>query len=138
MKKYLIKDADNDTYEVTEVEEEATPQDDEPIEETAEALTAEELVALRRLIPHIDKLVAQFETPAENADEEEFEEEDEITDADEDIEEESEEEIVDTCKDSKSLKDSAVSNKKKVTVQDSDDLEDEVSSAWAKRYANYR
>ena len=140
MKKYVIKDEDNMSYEVTEVEEqdedipaqEGTPQNDEP---TIQDFTEEEKGILRKLLPYADKLIALVaeEQPAE---------EDGIEDEDEDEfdedEDEIDEEIVDTeAKDS--INKSAASNKKKQKVNDSyDDLDDDVSKVWDGRFAQFK
>ena len=119
--KILIKDAETDKqYEVTEIaEEEAKPEvkDDET---SAEALTADEVVALKKLAVVADKLVEMLaDKPAE------------LDDADKKDEDEDKGCVVDT----KSTKDSvrSVGSIEKKQVVDSVE-EDDVSKAWAKRY----
>lgn len=128
MKKYYIKDDDEQEYEVVETEVE------EPIEdEGIEALSEEDIAALKMLASVADKLVAliqEKEAPVEEPIEEEEIDEDIVEDADEEIEEK-EEEVIDTRKcDSKK---SFGALEKRTKTQDAD-LTDDVAEAWAKRY----
>ena len=120
--KILIKDAETDKqYEVTEIAEEVKPEvkDDET---SAAALTADEVVALKKLAAVADKLVEMLaDKPAE------------LDDADKKDEDKDEDKgcVIDT----KSTKDSikSVGSIEKKQVVDSVE-EDDVSKAWAKRY----
>lgn len=136
MKKYLIKDEDNMSYEITEVDEEQNPipEEKQPLEDddVLNSLTPEEISVLKKLIPIADKLIA---LAGEEAEEDEIADEDEIDEEEEDIDEE---EIIDTeAKDS--INKSATSNKKKQKVNDSvEDIEDEAAIAWANRYQQFK
>lgn len=137
MKKYLIRDEDNMSYEVTEVEEndEETPVEETPAENTEvlDNLTPEEVSVLKKLIPYADELIAlvsKEEVPAEEDGMVEDEDEDEFA-------EEEEEEIVDTeAKDS--INKSATSTKKQKVNDSYDDTEDDVSETWANRYQKFK
>lgn len=124
--KYRVKDNDRE-YEVEEIVS------DEEIEETVEptdddqALTSDEIAALKAIAkaaPQLMELIKKSETTDEDIEEEE--EVEEVTDEDE---EEEEEKI--PKHDSKSSYGSIEKKSKKV---DDSIVEDEVASAWAKRY----
>ena len=146
MKKYLIRDEDNMSYEITEIEEndeKEVPVEETPVEtptetpeentEVLDNLSSEEVSVLKKLIPYADKLIAlvsEEEVPAE--------EDEMVEDEEEEIDEDEEEEIVDTeAKDS--INKSATSTKKQQKVNDSyDDTEDDVSETWANRYQKFK
>lgn len=137
MKKFRINDGD-ETYEITELEDE-----DEIVEETkakaeddeVAVLTSEEIASLKELAKVAPSLLALLNKPEETS--EEIDEEIDGEDMDED-EEEVEEEIVDTDekvekKKGKDSKKSYGSIQKTKIIEDSLE-EDEISSAWSKRY----
>lgn len=131
MKKYYIRDDDDQEYEVIETEVEE-PVDEPVTDEGIEALSEEDIAALKMLASVADKLVALIhDEPVEEPVEEEEVDEDIVEDADEEIEEEKEEEVIDTRKcDSKK---SFGALEKRTKTADSD-LTDDVADAWAKRY----
>ena len=135
MKKYYIKDDDDQEYEVIETEVDETPE--EVHDEGVEALSEEDIAALKMLASIADKLaalVSEDEAPAEEPiEEEEFEEEDVVEDADEDEEfvEEKKEEVIDTCK--KDSKSSFGALEKRTKAND-EAIVDDVAEAWSKRY----
>lgn len=138
MKKFRINDGD-ETYEITELEDE-----DEIVEETkgkaeddeVAVLTSEEIASLKELAKVAPSLLALLNKPEETS--EEIDEEIDGEDMDEDEDEEVEEEIVDTDekvekKKGKDSKKSYGSIQKTKIIEDSLE-EDEISSAWSKRY----
>ena len=136
MKKFRINDGD-ETYEITELEDE-----DEIVEETkaeddeVAVLTSEEIASLKELAKAAPSLLALLNKPEETS--EEIDEEIDGEDMDEDEDEEVEEEIVDTDekvekKKGKDSKKSYGSIQKTKIIEDSVE-EDEISSAWSKRY----
>lgn len=134
MKKYYIKDDDDQEYEVIETEVEETPE--EVHDEGVEALSEEDIAALKMLASIADKLAAlvtENEAPAEEPIEEEevVEEEDVVEDEDEEFVEEKKEEVVDTCK--KDSKSSFGALEKRTKAND-EAIVDDISIAWAKRY----
>lgn len=139
MKKFRINDGD-ETYEITELEDE-----DEIVEETkakaeddeVAVLTSEEIASLKELAKVAPSLLALLNKPEETSEEIDEEIDGEDMDEDED-EEEVEEEIVDTDekvekKKGKDSKKSYGSIQKTKIIEDSLE-EDEISSAWSKRY----
>lgn len=139
MKKFRINDGD-ETYEITELEDE-----DEIVEETkakaeddeVAVLTSEEIASLKELAKAAPSLLALLDKPEETSEEIDEEIDGEDMDEDED-EEEVEEEIVDTDekvekKKGKDSKKSYGSIQKTKIIEDSLE-EDEISSAWSKRY----
>ena len=134
MKKFFVRDADGEEYEVEEIKE---CHDDDVIEEVSEteeqpeALTNEEIVALKRLAAVADRLLSTVNT--EDEDPEMIDDEDEEKDiADEEVTEEKKEEVVDTTKTRDSRKSFGAIEKRKATVDDS--LNTDIDDAWAKRY----
>ena len=134
MKKFFVRDADGEEYEVEEIKE---CHDDDVIEEISEteeqpeALTNEEIVALKRLAAVADRLLSTVNT--EDEDPEMIDDEDEEKDiADEEVTEEKKEEVVDTTKTRDSRKSFGAIEKRKATVDDS--LNTDIDDAWAKRY----
>lgn len=127
--KYRVKDNDRE-YEVEEivsddeVEEAIEPTDDD------QSLTSDEIAALKAIAkaaPQLMELIKKSGTSDEDIEEEE-EEVEEVTDEDE--EEEEEEEKI-PKHDSKSSYGSIEKKSKKI---DDSIVEDEIASAWAKRY----
>ena len=134
MKKYYIKD-DEDEYEVIE---EDVVEEEPVVEDEAEGLSDEEIMALKQLASVADQLIALIQAKEEPVEDEEIGEE-EIVDADEDIVEdedefveEKEEEVIDTCKKDSKRSFGALEKRRKLDSDPS--LVDEVSEAWAKRY----
>lgn len=134
MKKFFVRDADGEEYEVEEIKE---CHDDDVIEEVSEteeqpeALTKEEIAALKRLAAVADRLLSTVNT--EDEDPEMIDDEDEEKDiADEEVTEEKKEEVVDTTKTRDSRKSFGAIEKRKATVDDS--LNTDIDDAWAKRY----
>ena len=134
MKKFFVRDADGEEYEVEEIKE---CHDDDVIEEVSEteeqpeALTNEEIAALKRLAAVADRLLSTVNT--EDEDPEMIDDEDEEKDtADEEVTEEKKEEVVDTTKTRDSRKSFGAIEKRKATVDDS--LNTDIDDAWAKRY----
>jgi hypothetical protein len=134
MKKFFVRDADGEEYEVEEIKE---CHDDDVIEEVSEteeqpeALTNEEIAALKRLAAVADRLLSTVK--AEDEDPETLDDEDEEKDiGDEEVTEEKKEEVVDTTKTRDSRKSFGAIEKRKATVDDS--LNTDIDDAWAKRY----
>lgn len=134
MKKFFVRDADGEEYEVEEIKE---CHDDDVIEEVSEteeqpeALTNEEIAALKRLAAVADRLLSMAK--AEDEDPETLDDEDEEKDiGDEEVTEEKKEEVVDTTKTRDSRKSFGAIEKRKATVDDS--LNTDIDDAWAKRY----
>ena len=137
MKKYLVKDEDEGLV-VTELDEEPEKKtEDEDIDEEVhddDALTPEEISALKSLAAVASDLVALVEKSKTSDEDEEIDDEDEeLEDEDEDaLLDEDEEEVIETGKAHDSKKSfGAIQRKSKPK----DSLEDdEVADAWAKRY----
>lgn len=138
MRKFFFRDEDGDLYEAQEVQP-VEKLDEEPIEEPMkdEALTEEEISALKQLAAVAPKLIAMCDAPAEPVEEpieepieEPVEEPVEELDSDEQIEE-----VIDTEEQTmkKDSKKSFGSIEKKVAATDSVE-QDIVSAAWQKRY----
>ena len=134
MKKFFVRDADGEEYEVEEIKE---CHDDDVIEEVSEteeqpeALTNEEIAALKRLAAVADRLLSTVNT--EDEDLETLGDEDEEKDiGDEEVTEEKKEEVIDTTKTRDSRKSFGAIEKRKATVDDS--LNTDIDDAWAKRY----
>ena len=134
MKKFFVRDADGEEYEVEEIKE---CHDDDVIEEVSEteeqpeALTNEEIAALKRLAAVADRLLSTVK--AEDEDPETLDDEDEEKDiGDEEVTEEKKEEVIDTTKTRDSRKSFGAIEKRKAIVDDS--LNTDIDDAWAKRY----
>lgn len=136
-KKYLVKDKD-EGYEVEEITEEPTKDEDEIVEEVKdeESLTPEEISALKGLAAHASELVALIEKCNATDEDEDEDDEEALLDEDEDVEEDEEEEVVDTSK-ARDSKKSFGAIQKKAKPADSIE-EDEVANAWAKRYGGVK
>ena len=134
MKKFFVRDADGEEYEVEEIKEchdDDVIEEISEIEEQPEALTNEEIVALKRLAAVADRLLSTVK--AEDEDPETLDDEDEEKDiGDEEVTEEKKEEVVDTTKTRDSRKSFGAIEKRKATVDDS--LNTDIDDAWAKRY----
>lgn len=141
MRKYHVVDADGSEYNVEELDEELVEEekfeDDDP---AFNALSSEEIEALKRLAGVADKLLAMLETHDSDMDEDNLiqkdEDEEEIEDEDEEREEvidtdEEEEEKKPTHDSKKSF--GSLESKKKTSVEDNS-LIDEISDAWSKRF----
>ena len=113
MKKFYVRDADGEEYEVEEVEE----LDEGKNEVTESALTADEIAALKKLAEVADRLIATVET----AEEEPI--------ADEEPEEETEE-VIET-KTNDSMRSFGAIERKKVVDET---IDNDVDDAWTKRY----
>lgn len=133
--KYKVRDEDGKQYEVEEVKEVKKTDEDEtkkPLTNTCtedESLSADEISALKKLAGIADKLLALIDKSTDEDNEEE--EEEEIEDEDEQIEE-----VIDTDEPKKakdSIKKSAGSIEKKTKTVDAIE-EDDIATAWAKRY----
>ena len=129
MKKFYVRDADGEEYEVEEINE---CHDDEIAEATETALTADEIAALKRLAGVADKILATLETsdettqdPDETLKDEDVEEEEKMED------EEKTEEVIET-KTRDSRRSFGAIEKRKAVVDDS--LNTDIDDAWAKRY----
>ena len=145
--KFHITDEDGKTCVVEELEEEKETKDEEPSEEIV--LSKEDILALKSLIPHIEKiksLVIEKEEEKEEVSDEDEEEivgkevEEEIQENDEDeeeeIDEDENEEIIDTDKDREDTIHDSVGaiNKKNAKTNDAFDAQIDIDAAWAKRY----
>ena len=137
MKKYLVKDEDEGLV-VTELDEEPEKKtEDEDIEEEVhddDALTPEEISALKSLAAVASDLVALVEKSKTSDEDEEIDDEDEeLEDEDEEaLLDEDEEEVIETGKAHDSKKSfGAIQRKSK--PKDSL-VDDEIADAWAKRY----
>lgn len=132
--KYKVRDEDGKQYEVEEVKEVKKTDEDEtdkPLTNTRteESLSADEISALKKLAGMADKLLALIDKSTDEDIEEE--EEEEIEDEDEQIEE-----VIDTDEPKKakdSIKKSAGAIEKKTKTVDAIE-EDDIATAWAKRY----
>lgn len=131
MKKFRIKDEDGMEYSVEEVEKNIPAKDDMSI------LSEDEIASLKKLASVADKLIALTETNDEVEEEVKKSVDEVLEDEDEDIEEkEDKEEVVDTDEDEddcKGMHDS-INSLDKSNVNDSIDVQEDIASAWAKRY----
>ena len=134
MKKFFVRDADGEEYEVEEIKEchdDGVIEEVSETEEQPEALTNEEIAALKRLAAVADRLLSTVNT--EDEDPETLDDEDEEKDiGDEEVTEEKKEEVVDTTKTRDSRKSFGAIETRKATVDDS--LNTDIDDAWAKRY----
>lgn len=131
MRKYIIRD-EGEEYEVKEFERgDFLDEGEDVIEEKVESFTPDEIVILKKILPHVDKLldlVSEEEEEVADKDEEVAETEEEITDEDPE-EEVIESEKIDT-RDSKSSFGAIEIKSKKVK----DNFDTSIDDAWAKRY----
>ena len=136
--KFFVKDEDNETFEVEEIEETPAKEVTTEVEAKDEALSAEEIAALKKLAAVADKLIGMCTT----SDEDESDEDDDVdVDADADEDEDGKEEVLDTDEDDdKAIKprDSKKSfgsiEKKRKAVSTVDSQQESIAEAWAKRY----
>lgn len=132
MKKFRIKDEDGMEYQVEELEKKEIPTDDD-----MSILSEDEIASLKKLASVADKLIALTETNDEVEEEVKKSVDEVLEDEDEDIEEkEDKEEVVDTDEDEddcKGMHDS-INSLDKSNVNDSIDVQEDIASAWAKRY----
>ena len=115
MKKFYVRDADGEEYEVEEVEE----LDEGKNEVTEPALTADEIAALKKLAEVADRLIATLETAEEDPIADEEPEETEKT-----------EEVIET-KTNDSMRSFGAIERKKVVDEA---IDNDVDDAWTKRY----
>ena len=116
MKKFYVRDADGEEYEVEEVEE-VEELDEGKNEVTEPALTADEIAERKKLAEVADRLIATVET----AEEEPI--------ADEEPEEKTEE-VIET-KTNDSMRSFGAIERKKVVDEA---IDNDVDDAWTKRY----
>ena len=136
--KFFVKDEDNETFEVEELEETPTKEVTKEVETKDEALSAEEIAALKKLAGVADKLIGMCTTSDEDESDEDV---DVDVDADTDEDEDGKEEVLDTDEDDdKAIKprDSKKSfgsiEKKRKAVSTVDSQQESIAEAWAKRY----
>lgn len=116
MKKFYVRDADGEEYEVEEVEE--VKELDEGTNEVTEiALTADEIAALKKLAEVADRLIATVKTA----------EEEPVTDEEP---EEKTEEVIETKTNDSMRSFGAIETKKVVDEA----IDNGVDDAWTKRY----
>ena len=125
MKTFHIKDEDGKEYEVEEIKAETS---ENPVKD--DALTDDEIAALKKLASVADKLIALTSTDKV---EDEDENEDKDVDVDIDVDKDDEEEVVDTDT-TKSMN----ALEKKANTMDSIDVQDSVNDAWAKYYGGQK
>lgn len=138
--KFFVKDEDNETFEVEEIEETPAKEVTTEVETKDEALSAEEIAALKKLADVADKLIGMCTTSDE--DESDEDDEDVDVDADTDEDEDSEEEVLDTDEDDDdkvikprdSKKSFGSIEKKRKAVSTVDSQQESIAEAWAKRY----
>ena len=129
MKKFYVRDADGEEYEVEEINE---CHDDETMEATETALTADEIAALKRLAGVADKLLATLETSDEETQDPDETLKDEDVGEEEKMEDEEKTEEVIETKTCDSRRSFGAIEKRKAVVDDS--LNTDIDDAWAKRY----
>ena len=131
MKKYRIKDEDGSVLEVEELDSEEVKEVQEIKDEPEQAqLTSDEILALKELAKSAPELMKLLSKPVEDAEEDLGEEK--VVDEDEKEDEIEEEEVIETkTRDSKT---SFGSIAKPKMVEDSIEDNEEIESAWAKRY----
>ena len=139
--KFFVKDEDNETFEVEEIEETPAKEVTTEVETKDEALSAEEIAALKKLAGVADKLISMCTTSDEDESDEDNEDVDVDVDADTDEDEDGKEEVLDTDEeDDKVIKprDSKKSfgsiEKKRKAVSTVDSQQESIAEAWAKRY----
>ena len=139
--KFFVKDEDNETFEVEEIEETPAKEVTKEVEAKDEALSAEEIAALKKLAGVADKLIGMCTTSDEDESDEDDEDVDVDVDVDTDEDEDGKEEVLDTDEDdNKAIKprDSKKSfgsiEKKRKAVSTVDSQQESIAEAWAKRY----
>lgn len=138
--KFFVKDEDNKTFEVEEIEETPTKEVAKEVETKDEALSAEEITALKKLASVADKLIGMCTTSDEDEDDDDKDIDVDV-DVDTDEDEDGKEEVLDTDEDDdKAIKprDSKKSfgsiEKKRKAVSTVDSQQESIAEAWAKRY----
>ena len=138
--KFFVKDEDNETFEVEEIEETPAKEVTTEVETKDEALSAEEIAALKKLAGVADKLIGMCTTSDEDEDDDDDKDVDVDVDTDED-EDEDKEEVLDTDEDDDKVikpRDSKKSfgsiEKKRKVVSTVDSQQESIAEAWAKRY----
>lgn len=138
--KFFVKDEDNETFEVEELEETPTKEVTKEVETKDEALSAEEIAALKKLAGVADKLIGMCTTSDEDEDDDDKDVDADV-DVDEDEDEDGKEEVLDTDEDDdKAIKsrDSKKSfgsiEKKRKAISTVDSQQESIAEAWAKRY----
>ena len=138
--KFFVKDEDNKTFEVEELEETPTKEVAKEVETKDEALSAEEIAALKKLAGVADKLIGMCTTSDEDEDDDDKDVDVDV-DVDNDEDEDGKEEVLDTDEDDdKAIKsrDSKKSfgsiEKKRKVVSTVDSQQESIAEAWAKRY----
>ena len=131
MKKYRIKDEDGSVLEVEELDSEEIEEVQEIKDEPEQAqLTSDEILALKELAKSAPELMKLLSKPVECAEEDSCEKR--VVDEDEKEDEIEEEEVIETkTRDSKTSFGSVAKPK---IVEDSIEDNEEIESAWAKRY----
>ena len=131
MKKYRIKDEDGSVLEVEELDSEEIEEVQEIKDEPEQVqLTSDEILALKELAKSAPELMKLLSKPVEDAEEDLGEEK--VVDEDEKEDEIEEEAVIETkTKDSKTSFGSVAKPK---MVEDSIEDNEEIESAWAKRY----
>ena len=134
--KFFVKDEDNETFEVEEIEETPAKEVTTEVEAKDEALSAEEIAALKKLAGVADKLIGMCTTSDEDESDEDVD-----VDADTDEDEDGKEEVLDTDEDDDKVikpRDSKKSfgsiEKKRKAVSTVDSQQESIAEAWAKRY----
>ena len=134
--KFFVKDEDNETFEVEEIEETPAKEVTTEVEAKDEALSAEEIAALKKLAAVADKLIGMCTTSDEDESDEDVD-----VDADTDEDEDGKEEVLDTDEDDDKVikpRDSKKSfgsiEKKRKAVSTVDSQQESIAEAWAKRY----
>ena len=137
-KKFIIKDEDGSTYEVTETSDEETVEPSAPEEiHDDEGLTSEEIALLKKLAAHADEIIASFSKTTDE-EPEVLEDDGEDLEAGEVVDEDPDEEVLDTkSTDSKKSFGSLEKRKAKDSIS-LDDKEQEIAKAWADRFAQVR
>lgn len=155
--KFRIKDDYGENYEVEEIQDDdfaeteeidETITDDDIIMENEdvhdEALSDDEISALKRLASVADKLIALLPSDDEIHDEDEIEEEEEITDADEeeeidetitDEDESEEEEVIDTNPIGDSF--GSLERRRRKSKDSKMDNQEKIANKWQQNYANF-
>ena len=139
--KFFVKDEDNETFEVEEIEETPAKEVTKEVEAKDEALSAEEIAALKKLAGVADKLIGMCTTSDEDESDEDNEDVDVDVDVDTDEDEDGKEEVLDTDEDDDKVskpRDSKKSfgsiEKKRKAVSTVDSQQESIAEAWAKRY----
>ena len=136
MKKYRIKDEDGSTFEVEEFNDEDIVEGAK--EETiAVSLTNQEFLVLKELLkiaPKVIELINQQKVDEKEEIEEEIKSEDALEEEKDD--KKSEEEVIETK--TKDAKTSYGSLTKQTKTVDSIDANEEIESAWTKRYGGVK